>query len=51
MSDSVRSVTIRDCVIGGPELVVMAGPCAIESAEQIFDAAFEAGCLSFRKLD
>src|SRR5512135_1721504 len=39
MSDSVRSVTIRDCVIGGPELVVMAGPCAIESAEQIFDAA------------
>jgi 3-deoxy-7-phosphoheptulonate synthase len=39
MSDSVRSVTIRDCVIGGPELVVMAGPCAIESAEQIFRAA------------
>src|SRR5512143_2836214 len=39
MSDIVRTVTIRDCVIGGPELVVMAGPCAIESAEQIFRAA------------
>ncbi len=39
MSDSVRTVTIRDCVIGGPELVVMAGPCAIESREQIFQAA------------
>jgi 3-deoxy-7-phosphoheptulonate synthase len=39
MSDSVRGVRVRDCVIGGPELVVMAGPCAIESREQIFDAA------------
>ena len=39
MSDSVRAVTIRDCAIGGPELVVMAGPCAIESREQIFRAA------------
>ena len=39
MSNSVRAVTIRDCVIGGPELVVMAGPCAIESREQIFRAA------------
>jgi 3-deoxy-7-phosphoheptulonate synthase len=36
---SVRAVTIRDCAIGGPELVVMAGPCAIESREQIFQAA------------
>ena len=35
MGDSVRAVTIRDCAIGGPELVVMAGPCAIESREQI----------------
>jgi 3-deoxy-7-phosphoheptulonate synthase len=35
----VRSFEIRDCTIGGPELVVMAGPCAIESREQIFHAA------------
>jgi len=27
---SMRTVKVRDCVIGGPELVVMAGPCAIE---------------------
>ena len=39
MSDGVRPVTIRDCAIGGPELVVMAGPCAIESREQILGAA------------
>jgi 3-deoxy-7-phosphoheptulonate synthase len=36
---TVRAVTIRDCAIGGPELVVAAGPCAIESREQIFRAA------------
>ena len=36
---SMRAVTIRDCAIGGPELVVMAGPCAVESREQIFRAA------------
>jgi len=36
---SVRAVTVRDCVIGGPELVVMAGPCAVESRAQIFEAA------------
>lgn len=35
----MRSFEIRDCTIGGPELVVMAGPCAIESREQIFNAA------------
>ena len=35
----MRSFEIRDCTIGGPELVVMAGPCAIESREQIFLAA------------
>ena len=39
MSDSLRTVKIRDCAIGGPEIVVMAGPCAIESREQIFHAA------------
>src|SRR5512135_520445 len=36
---STRAVKVRDCVIGGPELVVMAGPCALESREQIFRAA------------
>jgi len=36
---SVRAVKVRDCVIGGPELVVMAGPCAVESREQIFETA------------
>ena len=36
---SMRAVTIRDCAIGGPDLVVMAGPCAIESREQILRAA------------
>ena len=36
---STRAVKIRDCVIGGPELVVMAGPCALESREQIFHVA------------
>jgi 3-deoxy-7-phosphoheptulonate synthase len=39
MSDSVRSVTVRDCEIGGTEIVVMAGPCSIESREQIFRSA------------
>jgi 3-deoxy-7-phosphoheptulonate synthase len=39
MSDSTRAVNIRDCAIGGAELVVMAGPCSIESREQIFRCA------------
>jgi 3-deoxy-7-phosphoheptulonate synthase len=39
MSDSGRAVKIRDCAFGGPELVVMAGPCSVESREQIFHAA------------
>jgi len=39
MLDSVRSVTVRDCPIGGPELVVMAGPCAVETREGILAAA------------
>jgi len=36
---SNRTVTIRGCPLGGPELVVMAGPCAVESREQTFRAA------------
>jgi 3-deoxy-7-phosphoheptulonate synthase len=39
MNDNVRRVTIRDCSIGGPDLMVMAGPCAIESREQTFATA------------
>ena len=45
MSDSVRTLKIRDCTIGGPELVVMAGPCSVESREQILHCAeVVAGC-------
>jgi 3-deoxy-7-phosphoheptulonate synthase len=36
---SVRAVTVRDCTFGGAEVVVMAGPCAVESRGQIFEAA------------
>ncbi len=36
---SSRTVTMRGSCLGGPELVVMAGPCAIESRQQIFQAA------------
>jgi 3-deoxy-7-phosphoheptulonate synthase len=39
MGDSERQVSVRDCAIGGVDLVVMAGPCAVESREQIFQAA------------
>jgi 3-deoxy-7-phosphoheptulonate synthase len=39
MLDSVRRVTVRECSIGGPELVVMAGPCAVESRDRVFAAA------------
>ncbi len=39
MLDDVRRVSVGDCTIGGPELVVMAGPCAIESRAQILEAA------------
>jgi 3-deoxy-7-phosphoheptulonate synthase len=39
MSNSARAVKIRDIAIGGPELVVLAGPCAVESREQVFRVA------------
>ncbi len=32
-------VRVGDVVIGGPEVVVIAGPCAVESAEGILEAA------------
>jgi 3-deoxy-7-phosphoheptulonate synthase len=34
-----RTLTIRGCRLGGSEFVVMAGPCAVESREQIFHTA------------
>ena len=33
------TIRIKDVVIGGREVVVAAGPCAIECREQLFDAA------------
>jgi 3-deoxy-7-phosphoheptulonate synthase len=50
MSDSVRPLTIRDCAIGGSEVVVMAGPCAIESREQVLRAAEVVGAAGARFL-
>jgi 3-deoxy-7-phosphoheptulonate synthase len=32
-------ITVGDVVIGGPRLVVMAGPCSVESREQVLDVA------------
>lgn len=32
-------VKVKDIEIGGREIVVMAGPCAVESMEQLFDTA------------
>lgn len=32
-------VKIRDVVIGGPELVIIAGPCSVESRKQIIEVA------------
>jgi 3-deoxy-7-phosphoheptulonate synthase len=31
--------TVRDVVIGGPEIVIMAGPCSVESEEQTVSTA------------
>jgi len=32
-------IKLGDTTIGGPELVIMAGPCAVESEEQLLEAA------------
>jgi 3-deoxy-7-phosphoheptulonate synthase len=32
------TITVRDIAIGGPDVVVMAGPCTVESAEQVAEA-------------
>lgn len=37
--DQVRKVRVGDVEFGGDELVVMAGPCSVESEEQIGEAA------------
>ncbi len=34
-------IRLGDFAIGGPEFVVMAGPCAVESAEQVLETAQE----------
>jgi 3-deoxy-7-phosphoheptulonate synthase len=32
-------VVVNDVVVGGPRVVVMAGPCSVESREQLFEVA------------
>jgi len=36
---TTTTVKIKDVVIGGKEVVVMAGPCVVENKKQIFDTA------------
>lgn len=36
---SPTEIKVKDAVIGGEEIVVMAGPCAVENEEQIFQIA------------
>ena len=38
-SESVRPVEVAGTVVGGPELTLIAGPCAVESPEQMEAAA------------
>jgi len=37
--DAPTIVKVRDAVVGGGSLTLMAGPCSIESREQLFDVA------------
>lgn len=37
--EETRLITAKDVVIGGEKLAIMAGPCAVESRPQIFEAA------------
>lgn len=39
MQPSGRQVKIKDVVIGSNQIVMMAGPCAVENEEQIFNVA------------
>ncbi len=41
LKHSPTIVEVGDVKIGGPEIVVMAGPCAIESEENFVDTAFK----------
>ncbi|NLG33562.1 MAG: 3-deoxy-7-phosphoheptulonate synthase, partial [Syntrophomonadaceae bacterium] len=44
-SSETIKVTVKNCVIGGEQLVVIAGPCAIESEELLKETAFKVrGC-------
>ena len=38
---ATTTVRVGDVIIGGPQLVVVAGPCAIESYEQLLSTALE----------
>lgn len=39
-SDESTVVWVRDVPIGGAEAIVIAGPCSVESREQVFETAF-----------
>ena len=39
ITTSAHTVQVRDCVFGASDLVVMAGPCAVESRAQVFAVA------------
>jgi 3-deoxy-7-phosphoheptulonate synthase len=49
--DGNTVIRVGDVEIGGPECVIMAGPCAVESEEQLMDCAYavkEAGAAMLR---
>jgi 3-deoxy-7-phosphoheptulonate synthase len=50
MDNAVRTVSVRGIEIGGSEVVVMAGPCSIESRAQIFECASEVAAAGARFL-
>ncbi|NLB51667.1 MAG: 3-deoxy-7-phosphoheptulonate synthase [Syntrophomonadaceae bacterium] len=39
--DSLTQVNVKGCVIGGEQIVVIAGPCAIESEDWLKETAFK----------
>src|SRR5207237_9097537 len=39
MRSEPTRVVVDDVVVGGPRVVVMAGPCSVESREQLFEVA------------
>jgi len=38
-SPAAIQVKVKDVVVGGPEVIIMAGPCAVESMEQLAETA------------